>query len=99
MKFDTFVDILEKRINSKKEWNTLSNKIPFSIDHFDGDSLHLILTKKTERKISIKEFEKVWDISKTIHIEKRFTVSSYSKHTSSQNLSYILGIMEKTIWD
>jgi|APSaa5957512535_1039671.scaffolds.fasta_scaffold64862_3 hypothetical protein len=99
MKFDSFINILEKRVNAKKEWNTLSNKIPFSVDHFDGDSLHLILTKKTERRISIEEFEKVWNISKTIPVEERFTVSSYSKHTTSQNLSYILGIMERTIWD
>lgn len=99
MKFDTFVNFLEKRVNNKKEWSTLSNKIPFSVDSFDGNFLHLILTKKTERKINIEEFEKIWDISKTIPIEERFTVSSYSEHSTSQNLSYILAMIERTIWD
>ena len=99
MKFDSFINILEKRVNSNKEWETLSNKIPFSVDYFDGDFLHLILNMKTERKINIEEFEQIWNISKTIPIEKRFIVSIYSEHSTSQNVSYILAIIERTIWD
>ena len=99
MRFDEFILILEKRINSNKNWITIHNKIPFTIDRFDGDYFYLILQKETDRKIKIDEFEEVWNLLKGTNPEKRFIPNNYKEKTKSRNLSYILAMIERTIWD
>jgi len=99
MNFEHLLSIIEQRINSNSKWHTLHQKKPFLVENFTGDAFNLILGTEKTRMITLLEFKKFWDISKKIDISKRFNPSSYSSHSNSPNHSYILAIIENTIWD
>lgn len=100
MKFDQFWSILTKNLSENETYYTLSQKKPFKIrfdDEFVIVSPELSDSENPERRISVEEFSKIWDVSLTLSPEERFVSSKY-KSVISTNKSYILSLIEYSFW-
>jgi hypothetical protein len=95
MKFDTFWQLLAKKISKQSEFYTLKRHTLFSAEFSFDKVMVKPNTTKFTRQISQGDFQKIWNRAYKISLDEQFNPVNYQEDTF--HASYILAMIKSVI--